>query len=151
MRRIKYIYFRTIQSFDFYLFYVPIKNAHHIEKYRTLGVPTPHKHVWHMRISWFFFVFQISCTETRNLNKYHPNLIYQGTTNENPTFNMHHTCWVVFTQNFFLVPCLKDQNDQWKKMEHIPKIDHLNFGHVHGHNHKKMTCRTSNYFLIIHQ
>jgi hypothetical protein len=95
------IYFRTIQSFDFCLFYVPIKNAHHIEKDRTLGVPTPYKHVWHMCISWFCFVFQISPTETRPLNKNQPNLYISRNDKQNPTFNMHHTRWVVSHEAFF--------------------------------------------------
>lgn len=100
-KTIQYIYFRTIQNFDFYLFYVPIKNAHHIEKDRTLGVPTPYKHVWHMRISWYFFCVSNFTYRNKTPKQKKPNLIYHGMTNKNPTFNMHHTCWVVFTLNFF--------------------------------------------------
>lgn len=51
--------------------------------------------------------------------------------------------WVAFTKNFYDL-CPKGQNNQWKNIEHIPKINNLKFEHVKKLKKKLKQVQISN-------
>jgi hypothetical protein len=58
--------------------------------------------------------------------------------------------WVAFTQIFHDL-CPKVQNDQWKIIEHIPKINNLKFEHIKKMNKKNKASPKLKLIFIIDQ